>query len=226
MSAAPSIDPVWEEKYRAGHAQRYPWDFVVTFLFRNAPVGRPRRDVRVLEVGCGTASNLWCAAREGFDVCGIDGSPSAIASAKARFAAEGLAGDLRVGPFAPLPFATASADLAIDRGALTCVGFADGRAAIAEIRRVLQPGGRFLFNPYADDHTSCAASEAGADGLRQNIAAGTMVGVGGVCFYGRADVERALEGWSVRSLQHVAAVEWGGAARSIHSEWRAIAEKS
>jgi 2-polyprenyl-3-methyl-5-hydroxy-6-metoxy-1,4-benzoquinol methylase len=80
-----TLDPIWEEKYSAGHAQRYPWDPVVTFIFRNAPRDRPRSEVRILEVGCGTASNLWFAAREGFNVAGVDGGESAIAYAKQRF---------------------------------------------------------------------------------------------------------------------------------------------
>ncbi len=32
-----TFDPIWEEKYAAGHVQNYPWDMVVFFVFRNIP---------------------------------------------------------------------------------------------------------------------------------------------------------------------------------------------
>src|SRR5450759_4979807 len=37
---AVSFDPIWEDKYKAGHQQRAPWDEVVSFLFRNMLVQR------------------------------------------------------------------------------------------------------------------------------------------------------------------------------------------
>ena len=89
----------WEDAYRNGHRQAYPWDAVVSFVMRNAPRDRPRDQVRILEVGCGTASNLWFASREGFNVSGIDISSDAIQFARTWFEREGLKGDLREGSF-------------------------------------------------------------------------------------------------------------------------------
>src|SRR5262245_53509995 len=119
-----TFDPIWEDAiYGQGQKiSRYPFDIVVTFVYRNYPRHKPRHDVRILEVGCGSGNNLWFAAREGFQVAGIDGSSSAIAYAQKRFAEEGLTGDLRVGDFTQLPFESDSFDLAIDRGSLTCCG--------------------------------------------------------------------------------------------------------
>ena len=90
-----SFDPIWEEKYASGHSQNYPWDAVVSFVFRHAPRSIPRSEVKILEVGFGTGANLWFAAREGFDVSGIEGSKTAVLGARNRFAKENIAGDLR-----------------------------------------------------------------------------------------------------------------------------------
>ena len=79
------FDPVWEQKYSSGHAERYPWDAVVTFIFRNYPRNVARENVRILEVGFGTGPNLWFASREGFSVSGIEGSQSAVDYARSRF---------------------------------------------------------------------------------------------------------------------------------------------
>lgn len=79
MTDAPrSFDPIWGEKYAHGHAQQYPWDVVASFCM---PGCTKSEQISSLEVGCGTGSNLWFAAREGFLVAGAEASKSAIAAA-------------------------------------------------------------------------------------------------------------------------------------------------
>ena len=225
MQTAPTFDQIWEEHQAAGrHLARYPWDAVVTFVFRYAPRDRHRDSVRILEVGCGAAPNLWFAAREGFAVAGIDASPPAIEAAKARFAEDGLAGDLRVGDFTSLPFADRSFDLAIDRAALVCCGASAARLAVSEVARVLRPGGFFFFNPYAADHTSASSGEPGPDGLRLGVDRGAAVGIGQLCFYDRAMVDELFAvRWRLASVQHMTIVD--DLDSSVHAEWRVVAER-
>ncbi len=221
-----SVDPVWENKYRDGHAENYPWDVVVSFVFRNAPRDRPRSEIRILEVGFGTGSNLWFAAREGFDVAGIEASPSAVAYAQDRFAREQLKGDLRRGDFTTLPFADESFDLVIDRGSLVCVGNRAQHKAISEIHRVLRRHGRFLYNGYADSHSSYRAGEPGADGVTLNITAGTLTGVGQLHFVSRSELDELFaNGWELIQVQRREWTEMLEAAGGIHSEWVVVAEK-
>lgn len=227
MSAVQTFDPIWEEKYSQGQAERYPWDMVVSFVYRNYPRHKPRHEVRILEIGCGTGSNLWFAAREGFQVAGIDGSSSAINFAQKRFEEDGLIGDLQVGDFTELPFESNFFDLAIDRGSLTCCGFSAAQQAVAEVRRVLQEGGKFLCNPYSDRHSSYVSGQPGTDGLILNISAGTLVGVGQICFYGRREVESLFgRGWKILCLQHLEMVEQVDLQYTVHADWRVLCEKS
>jgi len=221
-----TFDPLWEEKYRDGHAQRYPWDHIVSLVMRSRKRDRPNAETSLLEVGCGTGGNLWFAAREGFSVAGIDGSASAIEYARRRFAAEGLRGDLRVGDFGALPFADASFDLVFDRAALTCCGYSAAATAVAEIHRVLAPGRRFYFNPYSDRHSSRDSGIPGQDGLVLGIDSGTLVGAGQICFYSRQDVLRLLDrGWRIVQLDHLDLKRQGEAGSDRHCEWRVLAEK-
>ncbi|MBK8220147.1 MAG: class I SAM-dependent methyltransferase [Candidatus Obscuribacter sp.] len=222
---APTLDPIWEEKYSSGQVQRYPWDCIVTFVYRHYPRDKERSEVKILEVGCGTGSNLWFAAREGFNVSGIDGSASAIKYAQERFQEEGLNGDLRVGDFTDLPFADNSFDLVIDRGALTCCGLSAGRLAVKEVARVLKPGGFFHANPYSQRSSSYLAGGSGPDGLSINIEEGSLTGVGQVCFYSRRELAELFgEQFELTSVKHLEIQEEQQANYMVHAEWRAIAK--
>ena len=226
MSKAAEFDPVWEQKYGAGHAERYPWDSVVSFVFRHAPRHKQRKDTRILEVGFGTGSNLWFAAREGFSVAGVEMSPSGVAYAKERFAAEGLAGDLRAGDFTRLPFADHHFDLVIDREALCCAGRNGMVKAISEIHRVLRVGGRFFFNCYADSHSSYRAGERGDDGLTVNISGGSLVGCGQLQFISRSDIDLLFgKGWRLGAVERLESVDMLQPAGMVHAEWKVVAEK-
>jgi SAM-dependent methyltransferase len=214
----------WETRYGAGHLQRYPWDMVVSFVFQSAPPDRPRKDVSILEVGFGTGANLLFAAREGFRVAGIERSRTAVKVARERFAAEGLAGELQEGSFTALPFADAAFDLIVDRASLTCAELSDIRLAIGEIHRVAKPGARFLFNPYADSHSSL---EGHMPAGSAPIAKGTLAGVDRITFLSRSDVIGLFQqGWRIASMKRLEIVEMQSAGRDLHAEWRVIAVKA
>jgi SAM-dependent methyltransferase len=224
---AVSFDPVWEEKYKAGHQERAPWDAVVSFIFRHRPRDKDRSETKILEVGCGTGSNLWFAALEGFGVAGLDGSAAAIEMAQQRFEEDGLVGDLRVGDFTKLPFADGEFDLVIDRGALTCAGSTSQKMAIEEIYRVLRPGGKFFYNPYSDLHTSFRASSPGKDDTRVDIREGALVGVGQIHFVSLKDIPSFVpeNKWDVLSIHLVSITDVYSSKSDMTAYWRVIAQK-
>jgi SAM-dependent methyltransferase len=217
----------WEDAYRNGHRQNYPWDAVVSFVFRNAPRDRPRDQIRILEVGCGTGSNLWFAAREGFSVSGIELSPDAIRTAEDRFAAEGLAGDFRVGSFDDLPFPDKDFDLVVDRAALTCADRPTIDRAVGEIGRVTRSASRFFMNCYADDHTSAGQTSGDGSKTVANIQTGSLAGLDRITFFSRDQLVDLFEGeWSIESLAKLELRETLEHAAGIHSEWRVVARKA
>lgn len=223
---AKSFDPKWEEAYAGGHKVNYPWDVVVTFVFRNAGAYGERRDVSILEVGCGTGANLWFAAREGFNVAGCDASESAVAATKERLERDGLSGDVQVADFTKLPFDSDRFELAIDRCSIACCSFADGKSAVAEVFRCLKPGGRFLFNGYTTQHTSAGAGSNGPDGLRFDIDRGTLKGLGQGCFYSDSQLDRALDDqWLIISRRTLSEVDKSVSPPETASEFRLVLEK-
>jgi len=106
---------------------------------RRAPVaGR-----ELLEVGCGRGGGADYVARK-LDprrVVAVDLSPRAVALCRRRFAHPRLS--FEVGDAERLPFPPASFDVVLNIESSHCYGRFD--AFLGEVRRVLRPGGHFLY---------------------------------------------------------------------------------
>lgn len=220
-----SFDKTWEAIYLSGHSQLYPWDIVVSFIFRNSPLKSSRKNIKILEVGFGTGSNLWFAAREGFDVYGIEASKIAVNFAKERFKSDSLKGNLRHGNFIKLPFKDNFFDLILDRCSLVCVGRNSQKRAFKEIHRVLKKGGKFFHNTYSKNCTSYKTGEIGKDGLTINMKRGTNASLGQLYFNSEEEIrDKFKTKWKLLQIQKRKNCEIIK-PRTIHEEWIVIAEK-
>lgn len=116
----------------------------------------------VLDAGCGTGS-LAIAARTRVGnagmVKGIDASPEMIARARRKAERAGVEAEFQVGVVERLPFADGTFDVVLSTVMLHHLPDEARKKCIAEIGRVLKPGGRFLaidFGGAADDRHSRA----------------------------------------------------------------------
>jgi ubiquinone/menaquinone biosynthesis C-methylase UbiE len=100
-----------------------------------------RPEHTALDVGCGPGTDLPAMAARSGAVIGVDADPAMVGEAARRTA--GLAVEVRQGDAHALPLEDASVDRArIDR-VLHLV--ADPAVVLAELRRVLRPGGRAVL---------------------------------------------------------------------------------
>lgn len=76
-----SFSQEWEEIHSSQDWGKYPSEMVIRFIARNY-YRKNRKDVKILDFGCGGGAHTWYLAREGFDVYAFDGSPSAVKKAK------------------------------------------------------------------------------------------------------------------------------------------------
>ena len=118
-------------------------------------------DARVLEVGCGAGYGTELILRRfaAAQVDAIDLDPAMVARARRRLAAFGDQVRLTIGDMTDLRAALGAEDAGYD----AVFDFAvihhvpDWRAALAEVARVLRPGGRFYF----DEVTAAALATRG-----------------------------------------------------------------
>jgi len=126
------------------YASRYDRDMrLIGWLFAD---GRrwvcSRAEGDVLEVGVGSGLNLEHYP-PGVRLTGIDLSPAMLALARRRAADLSLAADLREADAQALPFADATFDTVVCT--LSLCAIPDEVAAVAQMCRVLRPGGRLLL---------------------------------------------------------------------------------
>ena len=99
---------------------------------------------RIVDCGAGTGRNLdWL--REYGDAVGVELSPTGLAAGRAN------GRRLVAASVAALPFADASVDLATSFDVLYCLDDATERLALAEMWRILSPGGLAVINAAALD---------------------------------------------------------------------------
>jgi ubiquinone/menaquinone biosynthesis C-methylase UbiE len=101
----------------------------------------PEAGASVLDIGCGTGTQLVLYRDHGCHVSGIDPSPAMLRVASGRL---GAGADLRLGDATRMPFSDGSFDLALTTLVLHEMRPAVRAATVREIVRVLKPEGRYL----------------------------------------------------------------------------------
>jgi ubiquinone/menaquinone biosynthesis C-methylase UbiE len=160
MTAKPSaLDQsieVYDQQYRTrgmGSQRAYPNESLIQFMasrYFNLPI-QERRRIRVLEVGCGSGSNLWMLAKEGFDAYGLDSSGEALQLAETHLSAKwGVSATLEKGSFMSMPYEDAYFDAVIDVVSLQGLHLADSSRVLREVGRVLKPSGAFFSYRLSD----------------------------------------------------------------------------
>jgi ubiquinone/menaquinone biosynthesis C-methylase UbiE len=145
-----SIDNlVFEYKYKKGgfeSQRRYPNESLIQFLAAHyfSVSKKLRKNIKILEVGCGSGANLWMIAREGFSAYGQDISPTGIKLCRETLRSYGVTAKLSTGNFKELDYPDIFFDVIVDVVSLQHTNIVGHSESYAEIYRCLKPGGRFF----------------------------------------------------------------------------------
>lgn len=100
-----------------------------------------RKEVSILEVGCGSGANIRLLIEEGFDVYGLDFSPTAIDYCRKRYPN----GQYTIADMTNTPYENCCFDCIVDVFSAYCFDrLTFENSFLHEIYRILKPGGRFF----------------------------------------------------------------------------------
>jgi len=191
-----SWDSTWEQVFQTHDWGRYPPEELIRFVARHFFSVADRRQVKILEVGCGPGANIWFLAREGFDVYGIDGSPTAIEKAERRLRQEGLKAHLRVGDIVSLGdfYPSSAFDAVVD---VACLQHNDRQAIqiiMGQIVSVLKQNGKLFSMMLAAGSYGYGLGKEIEPGTFVDIEVGPAQGKGLHHFFRLDEVKVLLEG--------------------------------
>ena len=145
-----SSDNEWDRISRKYHLEELGWE-----------LGKPRPILReyvekgllkkgkALDICCGAGTNMVYLAEKGFDVMGIDISPTAIGYAEKKAAHANVHVSLKVQGFLELPFEDEEFDFVFDMGCFHHVKPEDRATFIKGVHRVLKKRGNYMLTCFS-----------------------------------------------------------------------------
>jgi SAM-dependent methyltransferase len=193
----------WDQEQYYGRYNRWPFTEVVSFVLGRWGSMADRSGIRVLDLGFGGAHHLIFLAMEGFNYYGIDGAQESLAIANQRLGDLGYSSDnLVVGPFDSLPYEEGFFDCIIDRGSLLCNRRKDITSLLAEVKRVLKPGG-WLFSAMLNE---LSTAKEGATSLGEGDYKdfhGRLAGAGVLHFTNASDAQDIFKEFKIADINLV-----------------------
>jgi SAM-dependent methyltransferase len=133
----------------------------------------------ILDVGSGVGRHVIYLGGRGFRMAGLDASPTGIRTTQDICAERGIDFDGHVGDMKSLPWPDATFDAAFSTSTISHGLVADIAQALAEIRRVLKPGGRLLVDfPHRETQGYQRALRQTAEGTLTEVEPNTFVDLG------------------------------------------------
>ncbi|MFC2136516.1 methyltransferase domain-containing protein [Bacteroidota bacterium] len=145
-----SWDPVWEKIFSSQSWGKYPPEELVIFISRHYGKELNKKEIKILDLGCGTGAATWFIAREGYDAYGVDASETGIKIAKERLKSENLNATFTVQDFIDLDYPDNYFDCVVDVMALLANNLDNLQIIMKEINRVIKSDGRMFSMLFSD----------------------------------------------------------------------------
>lgn len=133
--------PLWDDRFRRGELDPGTPDAAVLEFLGSLGPGAGRT---LLDAGCGTGRHLLLAMERGFQVFGADASRVALDLLRTRLSERNRRAELRVARLANLPFDDGMFDAVLCIDAVHHGRKVEVERGVAELLRVLAPGGGLL----------------------------------------------------------------------------------
>ena len=150
----------WEKEVYSQNKQinKYPYGEFVSIFFNSlkfVSIEKEKKNIRILELGCGTGNNIKFMSELGYDVYGVDGSKSACDIANKFLSKQGLSATIIESKFLKLPFENHKFNIIVDREAMYCGDLNSIKQSWKEASRVLKSGGMVISFMYTTNNKWC-----------------------------------------------------------------------
>jgi cyclopropane fatty-acyl-phospholipid synthase-like methyltransferase len=206
--------PTWDELFKQEKfRQQEPDHGVVRF----AKLLKEKGFRRILDLGCGAGRHLVYLAKEGFEVFGTDISETGLGHARRWLKQEGLTAELKRSDMTEIPYPDRFFDAAISIAVIYHGTLAEMRRAIAEVHRVLRPGGLALL--------TLKSKRSFRYGKGEEIESDTYIPDTGEDsgvphhYSDREETEELLRDFVIREINHMERIFEGGYHSSYWEVW-------
>lgn len=154
-----NLTDITKKEWEGLHSQerfrpKYPSDHVVRFIFSEfSRDSKERRQLKILDLGCGAGVHTVFLAKEGFCVFATDISKTGLAVTRKRLLENNLMAVIKNANMEIQPFEDNFFDGAISFGVFYYNNTEGYQKAVGELYRVLKKGGKaFVFARTVDDY--------------------------------------------------------------------------
>ena len=200
-------DQIWEERYKSRKGIAYwPFDLIVSFVFRFFGKADDRKNIRVLDYGCGGGNNFWFLIKEGFDGYACDISNEALKITKNRLASEGLfTSKDRYAQISDtnLPYPDNYFSCIIDRESLCQSNWEDIKKIVNEFNRILKPGGCYIGINFTCFHPDIKDGTYIGNGDWTDFKSGVFQDQGQRHLFSAGDIYESFENFEILEFAHL-----------------------
>lgn len=188
-----SFDNTWEEIHKSQEWGKYPSEDIIRFVARNY-YNKERKNIKILDFGCGAGANTWYLAREGFDTYAFDGSASAVMKAKLYLAKENLEAHFEVADALDISYENNFFDCIIDSAVVYANTIKNITDMYKKIYDLLVPAGKLfatgLFTPNTAGYGTGILLEKNTF---KDLTEGALAGRGTVHFFEKEEILELLD---------------------------------
>ena len=176
--------------------RKYPNESLLAFIGSNyfKLSLEQRKEIRILEIGCGSGANLWMVSKEGFDAYGIDHAPTGISLCNKMLEKWGCSATLKQDDMTKLSFSDKYFDAIFDVVSMQHLTMKQHEVAYTEIFRCLKNGGKFFSYHLGENSVSLKSTNDMVDHCTvSNIEHGyPLANNGQTCFISANEVRNYL----------------------------------
>lgn len=188
-----SFDNTWEEIHKSQEWGKYPSEDIIRFVARNY-YNKERKNIKILDFGCGAGANTWYLAREGFDTYAFDGSASAVMKVKSYLAKENLEAHFEVADALDISYENNFFDCIIDSAVVYANTIKNITDMYKKIYDLLVPAGKLfatgLFTPNTAGYGTGILLEKNTF---KDLTEGALAGRGTVHFFEKEEILELLD---------------------------------